>query len=279
MHMEYFCINCLSSQITEAIEMVIPEWEKRRELMRKIVNLINKNYPEIIPAFLGSELHCIVRDFSGRDPYMEIKKISNSLAKEVINQVGRNLSDFRSLVLACIASNAIDFGISTQKDAMYKLQDIINEPLVIDNYNSFYKQIKKAKTIIYLVDNCGEVVFDLAVIKMLSKMDKHVFAVAKEKTLLNDATVQDLKELGFNKYSTMISHGLDLVGLNRKTMSKQLKIIWSKSDLIIAKGMGYYETLYPPEKNEKIAFLLKAKCKPVAYNLKVEVGANVLLFP
>jgi uncharacterized protein with ATP-grasp and redox domains len=45
--------------------------------------------------------------------------------------------------------------------------------------------------------------------------------------------------------------------------------------LIIAKGMANFESLGDEELAVPVAYLLKAKCVPVASELSVKVGSNV----
>jgi uncharacterized protein with ATP-grasp and redox domains len=52
--------------------------------------------------------------------------------------------------------------------------------------------------------------------------------------------------------------------------------VWENADLIIAKGIGYYQTLFGLRDN--IVFLLKAVCEPIARSLNIQKGDNVILF-
>jgi uncharacterized protein with ATP-grasp and redox domains len=49
-----------------------------------------------------------------------------------------------------------------------------------------------------------------------------------------------------------------------------------QADIIIAKGMGYYETFTAlPQFKNKVFYLLMAKCIPVAKSLKVNLNSYV----
>jgi uncharacterized protein with ATP-grasp and redox domains len=60
-----------------------------------------------------------------------------------------------------------------------------------------------------------------------------------------------------------------------RSASSEFKEALNSADLIVAKGMGYYESL--PENKLKVPFFccLKAKCGPVARSLGVEKDAYV----
>ena len=60
------------------------------------------------------------------------------------------------------------------------------------------------------------------------------------------------------------------------TISDNLIKKLERCDLVIAKGMGYYETFSElPEYRKKVFHLLMAKCKPVAKTLGVQLNEYV----
>ncbi|MEM2907049.1 MAG: ARMT1-like domain-containing protein, partial [Candidatus Odinarchaeota archaeon] len=75
-----------------------------------------------------------------------------------------------------------------------------------------------------------------------------------------------------------ITTGTDSVGLSVKDCSDEFLSYFYSSDLIIAKGMGYYETISEIKLKKPLALLLRAKCKPVAEDLKVVQNKNIAKF-
>ena len=59
--------------------------------------------------------------------------------------------------------------------------------------------------------------------------------------MLNDVTVADLKELGFDKYGHIVSTGSNCLGLHYEDVSDECKKHLKEADLIIAKGQAYLE--------------------------------------
>ena len=53
------------------------------------------------------------------------------------------------------------------------------------NYPAFKKAVKKAKRILYLADNAGEIVFDRILLEQLS--DKKIIFAVRGKPIINDA--------------------------------------------------------------------------------------------
>jgi len=78
--------------------------------------------------------------------------------------------------------------------------------------------------------------------------------------------------------SKLISTGTDSIGIIEEDVSEEFLEIFNKSDIVIAKGLGNYEGLGEMELGEKPVFcLLNAKCKPVARDIGVNLGDNIVL--
>lgn len=76
----------------------------------------------------------------------------------------------------------------------------------------------------------------------------------------------------------LTSIGTDSIGVIYDDLSGEFKEIFHNSDLIIAKGLGNYEGLNEINLRDKPTFcLLNAKCQPVAREIGVEHGDNVIL--
>ena len=272
----YLCARCLVDQATHAVERSIKDPAERLSVMEGVMSLLHKEFPNKIPAELGTLIHQYVMDQAGKDPYALLKKKSNEVALEVVARLRDKDSSFRQIVLAAVAGNAIDFGVDGSREALHSLQDELQKGLTIDHFERFEEDVEQARKILYLTDNCGEVVFDLYLAETLVRMGKEVLVSPKEEPILNDATVKDLLDLRFDRIVKIIPHTQNAIGLPLADASKEFLQVWKESDLVIAKGMGHFETLYGTDK--KIAFLLKAKCSPVAESLGVAVGSHVLTF-
>ena len=66
------------------------------------------------------------------------------------------------------SGNIIDFGTEysiTKEFVLKKLEEVHEKKLKIDDSIKMYEKLKKAKTLFYLGDNCGEIVIDKTFIK------------------------------------------------------------------------------------------------------------------
>jgi len=218
----------------------------------------------------------------GMDPYKELKDNSNIQAKELLENL--KTTDIKEAVLLSIIGNRIDFGACM--DSIYDLaqmehdiKNLQNETLFIDDTAELVQRIKKAKTVFYLYDNNGEMIFDTLVLEFINKfVDRNkVFLVAKETPMLNDVTVADLKEHGMEKYGQILSMGTNCFGLHEEDVSKEFKEQFRKADLIIAKGQAYME-FFAEYNFDNVINVLRVKQKIVGDNIPtLTPGMNVVM--
>jgi uncharacterized protein with ATP-grasp and redox domains len=100
--------------------------------------------------------------------------------------------------------------------------------------------------------------------------------VVKGEPILTDVTMEDAKRSGVvEEFDEVLSTGMFAVGVDPDQMGDRLRREMEDADLIIAKGMANFESLgdapYRP-----IAFLLRAKCDPVAKAVGTRKGDNVV---
>ncbi len=91
------------------------------------------------------------------------------------------------------------------------------------------------------------------------------------KPIINDVTVREAKEAGFDELCHLVDSGVNTPGFAYSRATKEAQELFDSADLVISKGMGNYECLSPSHRKE-ICFLLKVKCGVVASSLNAEVG-------
>ncbi len=217
---------------------------------------------------LASEIHQMVKSASSTDPYKNLKMETNAVFRSLAEEVKSDLHTLKDKVLATVLANAIEAAVplETQADALgyfaQPLSDGLQQGFAIDEFERFEAKLLEAKNVLYLTDNCGEIALDAILIEAIADMGKTIVISPKETPILNDATVDDVEELGLGQYGEIIPHTHDTIGLTMEVMTEGFMQVWDNSDLIIAKGIGYYQTLFGVREN--IAFLLKAVCHPIS---------------
>ncbi|MFO7811011.1 MAG: ARMT1-like domain-containing protein, partial [Candidatus Delongbacteria bacterium] len=102
------------------------------------------------------------------------------------------------------------------------------------------------------------------------QLGKPVIFATREIPVINDITINEAKQIGINKIAKVISSGSKAPGTILEKCSRDFVGIFERSDMVISKGQGNYESLSDSKRD--IVFLLKAKCPVIAKHLNVNVG-------
>lgn len=278
----YACAECLMRQAREACDQAFEDWQERYETIVWVIDKLQNSFHDAVPELLATEIHQMIKSASSTDPYQQLKEETNAVFRALVEELKPELNTLKDKVLAAILGNGIEAAVplETYSDSVgyltEPLSDGIERGLAIDEFEKFEEKLNEANTVLYLTDNCGEIVLDAVLIEAIAEMGKTVVISPKEKSILNDATVDDVEEIGLGQYGAIIPHTRDTIGLTMETMAEGFIEVWDNADLIIAKGIGYYETLFGVREN--IAFLLKAVCDPIARSLNVQKGDSIILF-
>jgi hypothetical protein len=239
----------------------------------------------VCSATVATEVHReTYRILGTKDPYKALKKMSNEVALELYPAaerfVGNSKNPMRDAFLCAVVGNVLDFGIGTGYDHPAKLKkefkNLLAEGLGHDDTPRIKKILNKADKVVYLGDNCGEIVLDRLALKQLKEYDIDLTLAVKEEPILTDATKRDIAGLGMQKIVDRIVEvpgfavGMDLKAL-KGPFGKRLR----DADLIIAKGMANFESLSETD-IMPIAYLLRTKCSPVANAMRLPKDINAV---
>ncbi len=129
--------------------------------------------------------------------------------------------------------------------------------------------------VLMFADNVGEFFFDVPLIRLLESHGKRVYYAVKERPVQNDLSMPDVNLHGLVAlFANIISTGTDEVGIRREQMQGTVKALWESDALVIAKGMGNYETISEFDEERPVLYILKAKCRTVAEALDRRVGEH-----
>jgi len=274
------CLSCFSSQITRTLVYADVQGDKKREIHQKATSLLDTAAYDEIPARIATRVHRLLRKETGVDPYRLVKETYNHIAYKQLPDVRQLVAGagdrLEAGVRVAIAGNIIDFGIFESVDLDRSLADAFQLPLSQDEYQEFYRAVDKARRILYLCDNAGEIVFDRVLLEVLQNRGKKVTAVVKGAPVINDATLADAAFAGLHECAEVIDNGSDGIGTLLEECSPRFMDHYRSADLIISKGQANFETLVKAC-DSRIFFLFKVKCPVVADVLKREHGDIVLM--
>lgn len=277
------CIHCYLKQAVSCMEMIKVPDEKKIEVLYSLMDFIKTLQPSASPAYNSSLVLLKTYEFiNNPDPYYEAKKSSNKLALELYPRVKEKVQTaddtlYEALKVS-VAGNVIDLGIQRDFDIDKELEHAFDFGFWIDDYPLLKVKIEKAKDVVIVGDNAGEIVFDKVLVEILNKMGKNVYYIVKSKPVLNDATLEDAEEVGMNRIANVIESGAGLLGVPKDFVSEQVKNLISTADVIISKGQANFETVDDFEEVQtNVFYLLKIKCEYLAKKLKFKQGSLVLI--
>lgn len=283
------CIPCFFRQALEGSRIVKATPKQQKRIMDafalKIPKIsLNATPPEI--ARIGYKLLRIVN--FNKDPYKAIKQKSNRIALRLLGKLRAKVKHSRDRLLTAvelaIAGNIIDFGVKNNLNIREELKKILDQESKfvhkqsVFHYSEFRRALRRAKNILYLADNAGEVVFDRVLIEEIKRTypDKVFYYAVKAKPVINDALAEDARVCGIDKVARVISNGTDAPGTILSITSKEFKVSYNKADMVISKGQGNFESLSGEKR--PVFFLFMVKCPVVAREAQCKMGSTVLFY-
>lgn len=285
------CIPCFFRQALEAAKIAGAGKNLQKKILIELAKALPKFSLTSSPPEMGRILYGLVRRIAKKeDPYAQIKKKSNKLALNIYGKLKKKVyhSSDRLLIAVelAIAGNIIDYGVKNSLNVDRELAKILDEEnkaieqekKILFDYPRFKSALKKAKTILYLADNAGEVVFDRILIEEIKRFDnnKDIIYAVKEKPIINDALARDALDCGIDKHAKIISSGSDAPGTVLSLCSKTFLSIYREADMVISKGQGNFEALSRARRT--IFFLFMAKCPVIAQDVGCNVGDIILMY-
>ena len=271
------CYPCLANLVRQAAELATEDYALRVKAIDQGLRLLGREFSiDKTSIAVATLLHRVVREVTGNaDPYSRMKEAEVDMAKSLRRgwQTDHEGSLKNRIVLA-VRGNNIDFF----KD-MKQIREGLRMPVefAIDDTPQLERRLENAKAILYLADNAGEVFFDLPLVERLEDFAPVTYVV-KDSPVQNDMTLDDLERFGLaEELSRVITTGTDTPGVDMAMASEEFKEEFEAADLVLAKGMGYWETLSELPPRGKVFYLLKAKCEPVADSLGVALNSYVAL--
>jgi len=279
MNVHVDCFPCFLRQANIALSAGDADVALWREVLKAVLEDIGAAEFHKSPSHASTRMHRRIREMLGRDPFARLKRKYNDIAMELmpsLKEKVRSSSDpLATAARLAIAGNIIDFGIFRSVDIEGTVERALNEPLGVNHGDAFLRDINEASEVLYLLDNAGELVFDMLLIAEIQKLGKTVTAVVRGGPILNDATMEDAMHVGLPSLCTVIDNGSDSVGTVLEEASDALLGRFKNNGtLIISKGQGNFETLLHEDRN--IYFLFQAKCKVVSRALGLQNGDMLL---
>jgi uncharacterized protein with ATP-grasp and redox domains len=271
------CIPCFFRQGLTAARMAGLNSRGQKEILDEIARIIPDIPLESSPPEIGRNVYKAIKEISGiEDPYKKVKKeyieLALRLYPELKKIVEKSKDPLLTAIRIAIAGNIIDFGVGEEFNVEETLNSTLKEDFAILDYQDFKDDLKEAEMILYIGDNAGETVFDRVLIE---EINGNVYYAVRGEPIINDVTFKDAIDSGIAEVAGIIPSGSDAPGTILKRCNQKFLGLFYKSDIIISKGQGNYETLSEVDKD--VYFLLMVKCPVIARDIGVKEQSIILL--
>ena len=277
------CFPCFLRQALEASRMATDNENIHRTVLYSVLSTLSNISIHLSPPEIALLVHQRVKAITGNlDPYKEAKKRQNELALKhegiLRDQITEASNPLRTAMMLSAVGNAIDVGPGQQETGIYKrYMELIGRDFAWDDYGLFVEKISLSKSLLYLGDNAGEIVWDKILIeKLLNHFDLDITYAVRGLPILNDVTMEDAEYVGMAELVKVISNGSEAPGTLLNRCSEEFVSRFRKTDLILSKGQGNYESL--SKENRPIFSLLNVKCPVIAKDIHCDIGEIVLKY-
>ncbi len=273
MNISLDCIPCIVSNFLKLLKTGILPEDAREKAMRRLLMFLSEADFQQSPPELGREIHRMIRqELNNPDPYLEIKNKYNRMILNMNSDLEKMIifakDPFDTAMRLAIAGNVIDFGSQHQFDPIETINRVINAHIAIDDSQKLKEDLKSAESLLYIGDNCGEIVLDKLFIKHINVTNTY-FAVRSD-PVINDITIDDALMVGMDKFAKIITTGDNAPGAVWESTSPEFRQVFNQADVIISKGQGNLEGLIDVPGN--IYFLCVIKCDLIARRLGAKNG-------
>ncbi|NVM03943.1 MAG: DUF89 family protein [Candidatus Helarchaeota archaeon] len=229
------CASCMLNIGYSALKKSSKDRKLQYQCMEEIFSILKDFSNDVFPVDLSIKIFRMLQNSTNNiDPYEKEKKLSNKLGKTVSESIKLDINNSNSFserinkaIIGTIVGNIIDFSTAQHKFNLdvKEFEDLYSQNLEtgfkINDFEEFISLLDKIETILYLLDNAGEIAFDKLLIDELLAIGKTVIVVLKEGPIANDATLEDAHQVGLDTLDVeLITTGSNALGVMFNEVSK-----------------------------------------------------------
>ncbi len=257
----------------------------------------------LTPEELWGSIFEMVKIQTGNlNPYHDDKLKARRTALELLPEFWNN--DWLTRLKLVVAGNVIDYSSARVVEKVNANPDYFSEalraavetPFAIDCYALFREVVidSQPKHIVWMADNDGEIIFDVAFVQELVECGHQLCIVGKVDNASNDVTLADLHDI--IKYPqfrtlqkavqdgvvTLMSSGAKTIGTNLYNATPEFINLLLDTDLVISKGQGNFFTTPGWYKDTFYLFMSKGltaeQCTGVVADRNLPVDGLILAY-
>ncbi len=261
------CMYCLINRQYKDITH-ISDVKAKSEFMREVLDVIHNAPTGVSAPVVFAQISRIHEKYFGKVyDFAYEKKKYNDLMLLIEDKLRIRVKEEPDSLLYALklsrAGNYIDFGALSEvdDDKLFSLiENCAATPIDEVEYLSFTKSLQSSQTLVFLTDNCGEVVCDKILIDTIKELYPHVQirVIVRGEAALNDVTIDDALYVGLDKIAEIYSNGTNIAGTSLNDVPSDIREMIESADMVISKGQANFETLCGCGLN--IFYILLCKC-------------------
>ncbi|HIS02467.1 MAG TPA: DUF89 family protein [Candidatus Pullichristensenella avicola] len=261
------CMHCIVDHHWELVKDQ-PDEARRAAFMREVCRAVAEADPAQaapVPTARLQKLYASM--FTADNDYPRLKRKYNEMLLAWLPRLRAAVEAAKDplqlAVWMAMVGNYIDFGVMRQIDDA-RLQALLETPeagaVNADELERLRGEVRAARRLTYVCDNCGEIVLDMLLMEQLRRLQPEIeiTALVRGENVLNDATVEDARAVGMDALAALVGNGTNIGGTQFETLSEAARAALLGADVIVSKGLGNFETLTGIALN--IYYLFLAKC-------------------
>jgi len=269
------CIPCIFRMAVSGLRELDADSATTRELCGKIASLpamAGKSWDVTSPRVIEQVMVLFNEALGDEDPFRRVKENQNRAMLRLSPALKEDLSrasDPLGLALhLAVLGNTIDLMLANRPaDLETAIRGKLETPLPENIGRGFKDRLEAAGRIVYLADNCGEIVLDALLLKeILRRHDARITLVVRSVPAMNDVTLKEAATVGIPSGVRVVENGMNgpYPGTCLERCSPEVREIVTGADLIISKGGGNFDSLSEedPSVTGKTLFILLSKCRP-----------------
>jgi uncharacterized protein with ATP-grasp and redox domains len=272
------CVTCIINQSNKVADAIEAEASLKDSLNSTVCEM-SKNFSfQLSPPEVAADVYKRMAELASKeDLYDEVKALSTKKAQSFLPKLKIMLQKSENKLLTAtkiaVAGNVIDLAAAVSFDLHEELEKIFTTDFSHNDFEILQSKLTTAKRVVILGDNVGEHIFDYLFIEVIQELYPNISVayMVRGKPIINDVTIKEAKEVGFDRLCEVIDSGVDTPGFAYNRANKYAQKAYDEADLVISKGMGNYECLSPTHRSN-VCFLLKVKCDVVAASLGQKLG-------
>ncbi len=278
MNMKPECLVCLFNQALRVTKAIECDEECASLILKKAAFQISNFSMSQTPPEAAAILYPKISKIVSKEDLYDLKKIeSTNKAFEFIDFVKEKINKSKNKIDAAlrgaVAGNVIDFATEVTFDIDKEIEKIFHIDFAIDHKKRFEEILKESKNLLIIGDNTGEHVFDKIMIESIKDIYPNIdiYYAVRGKPIINDVTKIEAKAIDMDKICQIVDSGVDTPGFLYERANENMKKLYDKADLILAKGMGNFECM-EDRKDKRVFFLFKVKCQVVSAKIGQKIG-------